>query len=355
MPDRNAAAQRVLSIAKALRLAGYQIKFYGVTQNDDFKGNIDGFEYEACAYPKSTRDWIRYAIGTNIKQYLKQENPSWVFTYNYPAIAQNKIISYCHKKGIRVVGDITEWYRSQTFPKRIDTYLRMHYSNKHLDGLVTISSYLSNYYSRQKYIQIPPLVDKREEKWNEPINFKDSSKIRLIYIGTGSKKDRLDKIIRGISDCKNNCFSLTIIGINENQFYEIYGKDIEINQESITFLGRQPHKEALRLLRNVDFQIFFRDNIRVNNAGFPTKLVESMSAGIPVITNKISNIGDYIINGKNSFMIDEPNKEQITNILHQVSLLSHDDIEKMKESIDKDRFDYHKYSESLSDFMNSLY
>ena len=166
MPDKNAAAQRVLSIAKALRESGYDIQFYGITQNGDLKGDVDGFRYEAYPHPNGTIAWFKYALGIGIIDYIKKQSPDYVFLYNYPAIAQERVISFCKNNCIKTIGDITEWYRSQSFPKRVDTWLRMRVSNKHLDGIIAISRYLANYYKGNKLIQLPKKKKKKEEKWN---------------------------------------------------------------------------------------------------------------------------------------------------------------------------------------------
>lgn len=354
MPDKNAAAQRVLSMGKALRLGGYEVKFYGVTQDNDFSGSVNGFEYEAYPYPKSTKRWIAFATGANIISYLKKENPDYVFTYNYPALAQYKLIWYCKRHNIKVVGDITEWYKAHTFAKRVDTYLRMHYSNKGLDGIITISKYLSDYYSRQYQVQLPPFVDKSEDKWSLDVVKPTDDKIHLVYIGTGSVKDRLDKIVKGVSSIGSERYLLEIIGINEQQFQEIYGENQQVPADRVTFLGRLPHHEAVKHLTEADFQIFFRDSVRVNNAGFPTKFVESMSAGVPVITNRVSNIADYIENGKNSFMIEKPNEEQICFILEKIAILKREDINGIKANLKVNQFDYHNYVDVIVDFMTKL-
>ncbi len=353
MPDKNAAAQRVLSIAKALREAGYETQFYGITTSNDVDSDVDGFQYEACPHPKGTKAWFKYALGNGIIDYIKGKRPDYVILYNYPAFAQEKVIRYCKRHGIITVGDITEWYRPTSFPKRIDTFCRMRYSNKHLDGIITISKYLSNYYSNMNVLQLPPLVDKQEEKWAiKPIQ-KSNDKINLVYIGTGSIKDRLDKIIGGISQSGNDKFHLDVIGITKEQFSQIYQQHSPESLD-LDFHGRLPHQKALKYLMSADFQIFFRDNIRVNNAGFPTKFVESMSAGIPVITNRISNIDDYIRNGINSFMIDMPEESQICDVLKKVSRLTREEIDQIKGNTLREEFDYRKFVEHLSLFMYSL-
>ena len=354
MPDKNAAAQRVLSIAKSLREAGYETFFYGMSKDAYAKGEVDGFKYDGYQYPHSTMTWFKYALGREILPYIQKVKPDFVFTYNYPAFAQEKVIHYCRKHGIKTVGDITEWYRTKSFVKKIDTWYRMHVSNKHLDGIIAISSYLNGFYKKQYTIQVPPFVDKSEEKWQIHVEKYQDDKVHLVYIGTGSIKDRLDKIIKGIYDAGADRFAVDIIGINEEKFHKIYTTDVDLAKMDITFHGRLPHKVAVEYLMKADFQIFFRDFVRVNNAGFPTKFVESMSAGVPVITNRISNIADYIVNGKNSFMIEHPEDSEICEVLVRVSKLSREEINAIKKNCLVDDFDYHKYTDSLKSFMEGL-
>lgn len=354
MPDKNAAAQRVLSIAKALLTSGFATQFYGITKFNDIEGEVEGFHYEACQHPNGTISWFKYALGIGIIDYIKQKSPDYVFLYNYPAIAQERIIFYCKRHGIKTIGDITEWYRSKSYPKRIDTWYRMRISNKHLDGIIVISKFLANYYKEKHLIQLPPLVDKQENKWSfQPLDHNNKT-INLVYIGTGSIKDRLDKIIKGIQQAGTEIIHLDVIGISYSQFVDIYQQQVDLSKVDVIFHGRLPHKEALKYLVNADFQIFFRDNIRVNNAGFPTKFVESMSAGIPVITNRISNIDEYIKNGENSFMIESPEEKEIYNILLNVSQLSRDKINEIKSNCLIEAFDYRYFINSLKSFIESI-
>ncbi len=358
MPDKNAAAQRVLSIGKALKKGGNTVIFYGITKNEDYQGKVDDFDYYACSYPTSKYEWVKYSIGEGVVDIIKRFVPDVVITYNYPAIAQQRVLRYCHKHGIRVIGDITEWYEPADIIKTIDTWLRMHWSNKNLDGLIPISSYLYNYYKGMNQIEIPPLVDLNNPKWSlgkKPVERKESdSTIRLIYAGSnGVAIDRLDYIIKGIESCEINNISLDVIGMTEQDYYRIY-KSMINKSTHVCFHGRISHDEVIRYLHTSDFQIFFRDNRRVCNAGFPTKFAESFSAGLPVITNRVSNISDYIENGRNSFMIEEPTEALIKEVLQTVSSLSRNNIDAIKQNVDRKTFDYNKYVTPLSAFIDSL-
>ncbi len=79
--------------------------------------------------------------------------------------------------------------------------------------------------------------------------------------------------------------------------------------ELIDWKGRIPHNEALDLLKKSDYSIFLRDTNLVTTAGFPTKFVEALSCGIPVLTNRNSNLADYLIEGKNGFWIDTSSED----------------------------------------------
>jgi glycosyltransferase involved in cell wall biosynthesis len=362
MPDKNAAAQRVLSVAKALRMGGHEVKFYGITKCNDFSGAINGFEYEACKYPAGLKDWIFYASGKDIVSYLKQENPQCIITYNYPAIAQERVIRYCRKNGIKVIGDITEWYNPKSFIKHIDSTLRMRCSNKHLDGIIAISKYLSDYYTKQNVLQLPPLTDVEEDKWKNQnsINPQQNpsnptkSTISLIYVGSpGGGKDCLDYILMGMKKIQKSNLSLDIVGITKEQYLSLYDFH-DIEDMPVKFHGRLPHSQAVNLLKQSDFQIFFRENIRSNNAGFPTKFAEAMTAGIPVIANRISNIANYVEYGKNGYLIDSPSQSEIQSVLEEISKLSRVDLDRIKGNCDKSLFDYRSYASDINRFISSL-
>lgn len=355
MPDCNAAAQRVLSISKALRLCGYNITFYGITKRGDVSGTVDGFEYEALIYPRGGKEWVRYAIGEGITDYINRKKPNLVITYNYPAIAQERIIRYCKKNGIKVVGDITEWYMPSDIIRKLDTALRMRWSNKHLDGIIAISKLLKEYYTGCNVIQIPPIIDTTDSKWKQPQGNQNKDRINLIYAGVpGATKDRLDYIVKGIAQVPHDNMMFNIVGITYEQYKELYGDDLDISKLPIAFHGRLSHSDTLKLLIESDFHIFFRPDLRVNNAGFPTKFVESMTAGVPVIMNRISNVGDYLIDGFNGILIEHPGENDIHLALERVSRLSRVEINQMKSNCDRDVFDYHRYNEALKSFINGV-
>jgi glycosyltransferase involved in cell wall biosynthesis len=306
LPDKNAAAQRVISNAKAFRALGFTVVFLGVSHQKEVSEGIlpskkfNGFDYYEIAYPRSITEWISYSIGINFFKELfnkYQAMVKGVFLYNYPAIASIRIARIARENSIQIFADCTEWYSYRKSSllgiiKTLDTELRMRFVNKRLDGVLAISKFLYTYYRKDvPSFNIPPLVDIKEIKW-EPIQLPMNEHLKLVYAGSPGRKDRLDILVSAVNEC-NFQLDLRIIGITQTDFLNLYPELKEIKFKNISFLGRVSHQEALDEVKLASFTCFFRDINKVSMAGFPTKFVESVSAGTPVITNRTSDISDY--------------------------------------------------------------
>ena len=120
-----------------------------------------------------------------------------------------------------------------------------------------------------------------------------------------------------------------------------YGKNIPKSVQ-VNFRGRVPHTEVVKAVQQSDFQMLIRDSNLKNNAGFPTKFVESMSCCTPIIATLTSNIGDFLIDGKNGFVVSD--NKPLTTILDHISQMNSIEIIAMKEACRMFKeFDYRRY------------
>ena len=71
------------------------------------------------------------------------------------------------------------------------------------------------------------------------------------------------------------------------------------------FWAARPHAELPNLIAEADFTVLMRPNKRYTNAGFPTKLVESLASGVPVIANLTSDIGWAVRDGREGLKVDD--------------------------------------------------
>ena len=375
LPDKNAAAHRVISNGKLLRDLGYKVVFCGMNK-DEKDENLPipqyfyDFECYAINYPNNTFNWFKYI--TEYKYYIKlidsQEQVEAIICYNLPAGSLYRLKNYCNRKGIKIISDCTEWYEAPKAGgflnrnvKRADIIWRMRNLHFKLDGIISISELLDRYYStyNQKSIKVPPLVDVMDAKWINNIIITDRP-VQFVYSGSpfslsskSSAKDRLDLIIRAMATLKKEGrdFYLHIVGIELESFIEIYPNfkdDLSLLEDSIKFYGRVSHSKSVDLLKSSDFSIFVRDANIVTKAGFPTKFVESITCGIPVLTNKNSNIEDYLREGENGFWVSIDSPESIKNSIDKAISLKPEELYKMKMNCKNSKtFDYHNY---LDDF-----
>jgi len=367
LPNKNAAAQRVISNAKLLRDLGYDVLLVGLStdaSNTEFE--FEGLRCKNLEYPKNILQWIQYLA--SIKQYEEFlfKRPQIVIAYNHPAIALKKLADYCKRNNIKLIADCTEWYEPHggwlfRQIKGWDIKKRMFDVHCQMDGVIAISKYLYDFYSAHGVhtLQLPPLVDKLEDKWQQEVE-SDSDTIRLVFAGSvgGGYKDRLDLIIEALGEVVRkikNTIVLDVIGINEKQYKEIFSQNNDLFiPDFVKFHGRVEHLKAISLLKSADFQIFIRDNSLANTAGFPTKFAETISAGAMVLTNASSNITDYLQEGRNGYLLDVTNVQKTAESLTAPLSLDKKTILEKRKQIDANVFDYHNYKEVMKDFIEKL-
>lgn len=365
LPNGNAAAQRVIANSKLLRELGYEVTLVGLTHDGS---GLEPFSYEGLdcinlPYPQKLGEW--WKMLTSIKQYLPfyTKETSIVVAYNHPAIALKKLLKYNRERGIKTLSDCTEWYEPQggklfKIIKGWDINKRMYDVHTQLDGIISISKYLDDFYKSKntRSLLLPPLVDIQERKWN--IETRANEMISLLYAGSpAGTKDRLDFMIDALDvvASKGKKFVFEIIGITEQQYRDVYlqGSKKAI-PKFVTFRGRIPHEEVIKRLKEADFQIFLREDHLANRAGFPTKFAETFSAKTLVLTNASSNLKDYMQEGVNSFELDISSEDALVNSLIKPLSLSKEEIRALKSGVDTTTFDYRNYIERTREFLSSI-
>lgn len=375
LPDKNAAAQRVISNAKILHLLGYKVILVGLDRNlsstNDListKRIIFGFESYTLPYPESAIHWAKYLVNTNIINKIMQiYSINILVCYNYPSLALLRLSKQARRNNIKIISDCTEWYVAKDGGllfrsiKNLDSKFRMIYVHKKLDGIISISKFLYNYYSKScKTVLIPPLVDLNEDKWAKN-NLEDinNNSIKFVYAGSpGQHKDKLNMVIEALIRQKHKNYQFDIIGLNYQDYIEMYPNHELLlkNNENIIFHGRLPHNITLDFVKKANFSIFLREVDLVSTAGFPTKFVESISLGTPVVTNKTSNISDYLISGKNGFFVNINNIEILANDFEKVFELTKKELESMKLSCQlTNTFNINNYVEIFQKFLRDIY
>lgn len=379
LPNLDAAAPRVINNAKALRAAGCDVSFisWGGKYRagdlcDDGKYRVDGFEYvitdelDASGFINKVKS--RLFRGRKSLSLISRMEifPDLIITYNADYSWTKAVMRFCLKHNIKFANDITEWYSNNEIRLAdiIPNALNMKYLQHRVSNKIVISSMLDTYYSESNNLLLPPLCDLCEPKWNKTITderIKPFDGITLIYAGNPAKKDCLHAVVSAVNKLaeEGNAIRFLVLGITRSAYMQRYSQLLVSKSlhENILFLGRVPQDLVPAYYKKADFMILLRKPTRKNMAGFPTKFAESMTAGVPVITNATSDIPNYVIDGETGFLTSGCDIGSILHTLKSDILpIRKNDIEKMKVCVLSMRFafDWHSRIMVSGQFLKKL-
>ena len=300
--------------------------------------------------------------------------PYCIIRYGTPGLAwfYPRLSLLSKKMKVPVVADVADWLSADgnnilfNSVKNLDTFLGKKIFNKSCDGMIVISSYLERYYRKSinRIVVIPPIV--RENKRNES----DNKTVKIIYAGqpfrlgvrvvnTNKIKDRLDIAVIAFSKLAEECqgrFEFHIYGITKEQYvFAFPNHNHYANSEAIIFHGRKPMDEVQQEICKSDYSILLREKNRTTMAGFPTKVVESITCGTPIITTRTSDLEQYLVQSENCFFVNIKDMEELISQLKTIVLLEPENISKMKERCYREKiFLPECFSEKMDLFLKSL-
>ncbi|GAB6091111.1 glycosyltransferase [Spirochaeta dissipatitropha] len=375
LPDKNAAAHRVLNNSKVFQDLGYSVVLFGVNKQALLSSQIKlsnrvmNFETWTRSYPKSFFEWLRYLTTIKFMNFFtnKYTNIEIIIAYNFPSVALSFLNKFCKKNNIKLIADCTEWYSTKNqniiykLLKGFDSFYRMRIVHKKIDGLIVISKYLEKYYSKcNNLIRIPPLVDLNDNKWkhnldlNKEFQIKDDGLV-FVYAGNpGVNKDDIKILIHAFFKLYKFNFYLVIIGVEKEHFLNKNPTIIdELNylHEKVFFPGQLLHQECISWLKFADYSIFFRERSRVTLAGFPTKFVESITCSTPVITSDSSDLKEYLSDSAYGLLSPDYTIDSLTDLLESV-LNNSSDIN--TNYINNNLFHYTNYISKFENFLNKI-
>jgi glycosyltransferase involved in cell wall biosynthesis len=106
-----------------------------------------------------------------------------------------------------------------------------------------------------------------------------------------------------IPKANRKALRLVIVGSDRSQLADnpdVGAARLEQLGDVIDARGYVCREEVLRLLQDADFSVLIRPTGGYADAGFPTKVPESLAAGCPVLGNITSDLGTYLIDGQNA-------------------------------------------------------
>lgn len=294
-----------------------------------------------------------------------------IIAYHPQSLWIFRLLNWCGSRKIPLICDVVEWYDPSHVKggrysyRALDSEFRMRIGHSLSDGVLAISTYLENYYSGRGVptLRVPNLVDLSEEKWAERDKLSartDKETLRLSFVGTAGKKDFLVSAIRGLSLVGSGKCKIIAVGPSPEELRLNLGSDdglLDNLHENLHFIGRLPHLDALHQLAQSDFSILLRPDARFANAGFPTKLVESLAMGVPVICNLTSDIGLYVNDGCEGIIVPDCSPKAFADGVRRILSISSDKRLAMCRHARKraeESFDYRNWVNPLGSFVDRV-
>ena len=381
--NKNVQSHLVKNNAFIFNRLGFRVLFIGINRDINDKSHLKRIElnnnnvYVELPNTLNLKGlflWKTVYKTIEIELENEKNNASleYVISYQCPtySFAIKKIGLWCKRNNIKYIvncADIPVFYSQPLFKKivmELNWKFLHKYNKKYSDDFIVVSNYIKNFYSKKNanYLVLPPLFDFTNF---QTIKMKQNECTTFVYAGTpfiNSKrkimnkgmKDRLDLIVDLFINLKScNCI-FQIVGISKNDYLNAVPrhKNILNNFKNIVFLNRVNHKEALNIIASSDFSINYRDENKMNLAGFSTKVVESISVGTPVILNQIGEYSFYLEKGISLFELSPIFNNNI-NLLQQICMLSSSSRLALKRAtFEKKTFDINKYVKAVDDFFN---
>lgn len=280
----------------------------------------------------------------------------------------DSLYKWSRKNHIPYIMEQCEWYDKSTFKfGKYNPYYREHIrliekKNKRVDGIIAISTLFEQHYNSQNVptLRMPTILDIDDISYK--IVDKKKNYVNIVFAGSlGKGKEDLSNVIKALKIINSEQIEivLDIYGTTRDQLeknIDNNGAILAGTEEYINIRGRIPQSEVESKLREADFSIFIRPTRKSSDAGFPTKLAESMSVGTPVITNNTGDISLYLHDGENGYIPSENSEEAILKVFNRIMHMSEEDLIHMRKKARitaNDYFSYEKYREGMLELIRA--
>ena len=378
-PSNSAASMRIQGNALALKKAGYNVVILA-GQVADCSKELKSTEYGLTIIPVGERTFesyprlLKHVLYFNMgrKTLTKLENLDIdlhaIILYSGYSPFLLKLLPWCKKRNIPLVFDTVEWYEPQkAFTKWINPYyLNIEFAMRILlvktKNIIAISSYLETYYADKgcNTVRIPPILDTQKMLYRLDSN--ENKRVVISYTGFPGYKDLFNNYLEAVLtiDPEGKQMVLHVAGVSEEQLFKFPAftrREITKLPSCIISEGFVPHARAVEITREADFSVLQRRDKRNANAGFPTKIVESLSCGTPVIINYTSDLRYYIEDEKEGIVCTDSSAQSLVEAFKRVLALPQEQILQMRHHARKrveSSFDFRNYTSALQSFIEHI-
>lgn len=240
-----------------------------------------------------------------LKELLTSKEKLAVMTYNAPTIYALPIMFISKVLRLKIlkiclVVDIPIMFQKK---KGIREFARILENNfglklfKKYDGMITlVENTVTNFTDLDKYLVINYSPAKTISSGTNKIKL-DTNKINLTFTGAVEEYYGIKEMIHSMKYLGSE-YRLNIFGSGT---LDDYVKDQSLMDERIIHHGRVAHDVSIDAQIQSDLLLLVRTDKLLNKFGLPSKVIEYLSSGTPVITNKIESVPSELYKYLNTY------------------------------------------------------
>lgn len=363
-----AYASRALNITRLMCGAGHKVTVMCDYLSDGIEKK-DNLKYEEAIVVISTGKYasqrnlkdkllVKHTMKKTLEEYLKNHKMDYILC-PMTGGKYSMVNRVANRYNLPIVLEICEWYsfKNWSFGRMDPRFWKFQFDWKYIypkaKRVLCISRLLEEKFTKKgvKVTRIPTILDTN----SIPCKKSDDlhSPIKLVFIGgiTGGK-DELSTLIETI--CSNNLpFEINVYGPSETAVYNTLQESIincRIFKERIHIHGFVDQQLIEKKILDSDYGILIRPKRRSSHAGFPTKLGEYFSAGLPVIANDTGDICLYLKNMENGILLEDNDQASILKALELIMHIGKEkycEMSKWARRTSENDFDYRKYIDNI--------
>ena len=352
MPIGLAGTNRIQSLSEGFLLNNVRVRVVCINPteninkplNNILSGNFNGVDF---IYPGGSII-IKSKIFCRIIQYAKsliysfsyivkkiyKEDVLFIYFYGNNFIFEISIILICKIFKKKIYKEESEnpfiYFKDKKFTIREGiTLLYVKYIYNIYSGVFVMTSFLKSFFldngiKEHKLLIVPHTVS--IDRFTNPFQGIDNKRNGYDYIAyIGSLNQEKDGIIDLLKSCsivfkKYKKLKLVVAGDGSDIDIKLFNQFVyELNiKENIIFLGKISSQKIPEILYNAKLLASFRPKSVQSEFGFPTKIVEYLATGIPIVTTVDGDLKNYVKDRINAFVVEDYKIESFATKIHEI-------------------------------------
>lgn len=381
-PEGDAAAIRTLSLARICRDLGFAVTVVGKGQPrpEDYSEETGQHLIEEIRYttmnpePVSAVERLRHPIRRTMQSVAALQGLDLKRTraviVNASGSARHVpfLSAFCRRRSIPLIADVCEWYdpRQMNYgrldPAYAVFYLVFHHVLRRFRHFIVISRLLERHFAGagRHVIRIPPVLD---PSGISCVDRTAANRLVLLYAGQPGRKESLTEILvalASLTPAEAAGVEFRLLGPTKAELRHILGRSARLLDElgdTVRPLGRVPRREVLEALQEAHFTVLLRPDARYANAGFPSKVPESLAAGTPVLFNPTSDLAEYLGDETAAICIRSGSSADVTAAIRralQLGPLEWRGLRRSARAKAEQHFDYRLYLNGFRTYLEQL-